>query len=533
MQDVLEARLDLGRIRGEIDWHRYLRRAKLKILFVTDSRFTDTNSVYDYMRGKRIGCTNFEIHRAMYSTGTLNIDMTPGPDDPHYENFQYRSEKSGGGKILDDYQVVFLFAVGAFGTIPDEELAELHRWMDAGGGIFATGDHDTLGERLASRVPRVGTMRKWTNADGVPSGTGADRLDTNQPDPTVPGQINGTVTVPITAQRDEYPQRIDWIPVRTQNLSVFSRVNYPHEVLCHPSLGPIDIMPDHPHEGECVVPSAIAYGAKVKYGDPASAPVEYPTDAGHQEKPVIIARGRNAHEYEQAKGALNPKIFDMISVYDGHKSNVGRVVVDSTWHHWYGMNIDGLIAAGGSNWDKIGRYFLNVAKYLAPPSVFRSHCWWDIIDIQFAYPFAEEVIHTRRKLDLYEVGNIFGEGLRRRWGPCGEMEFLLRNICEIRPQLCELIERAIIPHWPPGPSCLSCPPWDIIRAAVLGGIVRGTAPIREQLSNIFFEGKKSKDCLTIDEIEKHAMKGIAEALDELDALVKEDLKTFSKAWFAK
>ncbi|MDJ0940682.1 MAG: hypothetical protein QNJ00_13055 [Woeseiaceae bacterium] len=535
LHDLLEPRLDLADIRGERDWHIFLRRPKLKILFVTDSRFTDTNSVYEYMQGQRIGCTDFQVHRAEYRTGALNIDMTPGPDDPHYENFQFRSEKPGGGKIIDDYHVIYLFAVSSGSGIDDGEFAELHRWMDAGGGIFATGDHSTLGERMASKIPRVGTMRKWTALDGVPPGTGPTRIDTNQPDPDVPGQVNGTDMIPGNVQRDEHPQAIDWIPVRSQYVSAFTRRNFPHEILCHPSLGPIDVMPDHPHEGECVDPATITYTAKVKYGNQATAPVEYPTHAGHQEAPVIVAKGRNAHEYWQAKGELDAKVFDMISVYNGHKSNVGRVVVDSTWHHWYGMNIDGLVSAGGPNWEKIGRYFLNIGKYLAPAGVFRDRCWWDIIDVQFDYPFAEEIIHTRRNADLYELGSVFGEGLRRRWGPCSELEFILLSICDVRPELCELIEREVIPHWdpsqPPGPWCLPCPPFDAIRAAVLGGIVRGTAPIRDRLSKVFFEGEITKGDLSIEEIEKYAKKGVAEALDELDAAVRKDLEQLSNSWF--
>ena len=57
----------------------------------------------------------------------------------------------------------------------------------------------------------------------------------------------------------------------------------------------------------------------------------------------------------------------------------GRVVVDSTWHHWFNMNVVGLEAEGGEDWDKVARYFVNVAKWIAPKGVYRSVCWWDII----------------------------------------------------------------------------------------------------------------------------------------------------------
>ena len=50
----------------------------------------------------------------------------------------------------------------------DAEKAAIDGWMDQGGGVFATGDHDYLGATMCQRIARVGAMRKWTNADGVP-----------------------------------------------------------------------------------------------------------------------------------------------------------------------------------------------------------------------------------------------------------------------------------------------------------------------------------------------------------------------------
>lgn len=545
MFEPLIPEIDLSEIRFEHDWRVHLRRAKLKILFVTDSRFNDTDSVYEFMDGQTLGCTNFEVHRALYTNapGGVTVDPSPGPNDPHYTGFQFQSEHPDGGKILDRYHVVFLFAVSSSSSfIDDAECAELHRWMDAGGGIFATGDHATLGQRMASRIPRVGTMRKWTTADGVPPRLGPTRLDTNQPDPGKPGEVAGTEEIPTSAQSDEHPQPITWLAVRTRWLSAYRQVRYPHEILCHPDHGAINVMPDHPHEGECADPSTINYAAPVKYDESDDAPKEYPTTSGgHQEKPVIIARGRNASQYWQAKddppGNLDDKVFDMISVYDGHENDVGRVVVDSTWHHWYGMNINGLIAAGGVDWDKIGRYFLNVAKYLAPAGVYRESCWWEVLDRQFQYPFNEEVLLVEHDLELRELGNIYREGLRLSWGECGVTRFVLENICVVRPGLCELIEREVIPPIDPqrpphGPVCLTCPPWDLIQATVLGGIVRGTQPLREQLTGIFFEGKQAKGRIEPDVIRKHALEGVAEALDEMVEEIQSDLEHTTKAWSA-
>lgn len=527
--------IDLGNIRHEIDWQVVLRRAKLRILFVTDGRFDDTNSVYEHMNNARVGCTDFEVQRAHYSynEAPLEIQSNPGPDEPHYTGFQFRSEKPDGGKLIDDYHVIFIFAVGfSDDLLDDAEATEIHRWMDAGGGVFATGDHATLGQRLASKIPRVGTMRKWTDADGVPPGGGVNRIDTNQPDPTNPGEVNGTVTISIGAESDAFPQSIDWLTQRRMRLSAFREIHYPHEILCHPSLGPIDVMPDHPHEGECVPPSEINMDAKVKYDDSNSAPYEYPTYDGHQESPRIIARGHNASQYKQAKGALNPKVFNMISVYDGHKSNAGRVVVDSTWHHWYGMNINGLAAAGGDNWEKIGRYFLNVARYLAPENVFRERCWWDVIAVQFEYPFNEEVLPFEDRINPLDSGRVLGDGLTRIWGNCGQVNFIIANICQLRPALCGILEKEIIlpDDFPRPPVCLSCPPFDRIQAAVLGGIVQGTQPIRQNLKKVLLEGKRIDGKLSSDMIQKAALAGIEKALDQFTEEYVGSLKHSLEEW---
>src|SRR3954468_11904 len=42
-----------------------------------------------------------------------------------------------------------------------DEAAVIARFMDSGGGVFATGDHEDLGIQLSGKVPRVRSMRRW------------------------------------------------------------------------------------------------------------------------------------------------------------------------------------------------------------------------------------------------------------------------------------------------------------------------------------------------------------------------------------
>ena len=42
-----------------------------------------------------------------------------------------------------------------------DEIAAIARFMAAGGGVFATGDHDSIGSEMCGKIPRVRAMRCW------------------------------------------------------------------------------------------------------------------------------------------------------------------------------------------------------------------------------------------------------------------------------------------------------------------------------------------------------------------------------------
>ena len=67
---------------------------------------------------------------------------------------------------LRDFDVVWMF--GAHGQDADgsrnltsAEVAAVEAFMDAGGGVFATGDHESIGAYMCGRIPRVRLMRAW------------------------------------------------------------------------------------------------------------------------------------------------------------------------------------------------------------------------------------------------------------------------------------------------------------------------------------------------------------------------------------
>lgn len=46
-------------------------------------------------------------------------------------------------------------------ALDEPQLKAISRYMDAGGGVFATGDHDSIGADMCGRIPRVRAMRAW------------------------------------------------------------------------------------------------------------------------------------------------------------------------------------------------------------------------------------------------------------------------------------------------------------------------------------------------------------------------------------
>ncbi len=291
---------------------------------------------------------------------------------------------------LSHYDEIWLFGVAPHNApsdaLSDSELAALATFMDGGGGVFATGDHEDLGVKMNGRVPRVRAMRKWyfpgpgPNGEPVaPPGMGTLRIDTTQPN------VPGSHTVVFDNQSDDVPQPITPRFYTWRSGLVTSQV-YPHPVLCGPK-GPIRVLPDHMHEGEVIAPTNLT--ASFEFGGKNF--VEFPADVqGHRIAPEIIAWGRilpevnisteGAHQ-EGTPGQAVPRPFGVVGAYDGHLAKVGRVVVDSTWHHFFDINLIGdpvapfpktegflASASGQAALADIKSYYRNIGTWIARPS---------------------------------------------------------------------------------------------------------------------------------------------------------------------
>lgn len=415
---------------------------KPRILVVVDTEIgTDpavgfgVGRVIELIRSKRIGCVQFKVDIARRDGQAPAVVDSPGPYDPNYVGFRFDMEHEGD-LVIDDYHQIWCFGFKPdnFGgsddridlptSFPasDSELRMLSDWMDrTKGGLFGTGDHDYLGASMCHRIPRLGTMRRWTNADGVPPIGTSERIDTLRP-PTPayePGAPGGPLDLGNGAhQGDLTPQPIKWSAWQWSYWPFFWLRKRPHPVLCHPTLGPIDVMPDHAHEGLCRPVSEIDLDREVTFDGETFA--EYPdaVGGGAKPKPQVIAYGSTLGDppYNFSKGAQPARAsFPMISAYDGHRAGVGRVVTDSTWHHWMDVNIDSLAAADGNDWHKISRYFQNIALWLNPPGLLFDCFKAAVLESHFHSVGLQEFRPGLKRRDL---GRTLHSHLSALYGPC-------------------------------------------------------------------------------------------------------------------
>jgi hypothetical protein len=538
------ARLD----RGDLVFHPHLRPCRVKILMVVDGHpgsflnasfshsYFGLSAVLDTLRTNPEYFVKFDVTRAHRQIDHLKPDPVTEPVEherygPHFENFRFTQK----GFDINQFHQVWLFGVrddpDDAARLTDAELAVLARWMDERqGGLFATGDHADLGAALCSRVPRAGTMRKWTPAQGVPSPVGPDRHD------TLDDGHNATYT--FDDESDDIPMRTElrWYPL--SSWSFLERRRAPHPVLCGTG-GPIDILPDHPHEGEVIDEAVIdlnaTFGPFDGYGN-----AEYPSSVvGFQPRPEVIAWARvlpgHTETADTNKGAANTRRFGVIGVYDGHGVNVGRVCVDSTWHHWFDVNLTGRpvlsldslpmddtnpktlgflgTPAGQAQYARIQNYFRNVAIWLADPSAQRCMALRAVWGGVLRYPATERL---DPKLPVWELGRDARDAIGRRATQCTLSEWIL----DVFPALeIDLRER-----FKPRPDpCLTCPPWELFEVFALGGATRQLLELSRKVEDLGSgrEGETIDEEIVADAFVRGVRSGVGEALERLPASLQE------------
>lgn len=424
-----------------------LKLCKVKMLVVTDSGGY-FNASYSFGLGHFLSAfdeplmfTSFEITKAHRRTDT----------DADIEDFRFNTHD------LTQYDVIWLFGVERGGglALSDPELKDLSKFMEGGGGVFATGDHEDLGVDMCGQIPRVRSMRRWyypVSPNGEPIAP-----------PQTGSNYNTIVSLNSNDQSDLTPQeiKVKYYYQFHHSFSLWHRhvSRYPHPVLCCPD-GVIDVLPDHMHEGHCEVPSDLTHS----YTFDGYAVEEYPAVGGTRLKPEVIAHAR-ANNLDTD--------FGVIAVYDGHKipTTKGRVLVDATWHHFFNINIGqwgelkALVddpnnpytptseeAEALKAYNLIQHYFRNIGYWLARKE--KQQCYrergWKILFMHPDIRMTVSDIRWRVDLDKLQYFYFLGKSARNALGDfqsACQTNLLFLDVLP-RPWLEKLPELHVLPEFP-------------------------------------------------------------------------------------
>lgn len=382
-------------------------------------------------------------HRGLNSQNSLTVGTT------NYvvkQNFKF--DTANPAVTIANYDQIWIFGIDGGVSISTAEITAIATFMNAGGGVFATGDHAALGRAMSGNLPRIRHMRNWNS---VPMGLEALPLARERIDTIVnPGDNN---RYQFIDQSDNIPQRIypnyavTGPGFGTWSASIHPVLRLPgaagiRSVIPIPTVGvgsgffadannlggssnlfslDIDVLPDHPHESECFEVSATVDPAKLNgsysIGNNISFP-EFPSASGGGPKigssivAYSVSGGRTVHNGGW-KPPVRPRMFGANSAFDGHLADPlvagaarpGRIMCDATWHHFVNVNLDGtgsgrtglgtIVGAAfvpSADLLKIYNYFQNMVSWLQPSNRIFCKIWWILDRIRFHPEIFEELL---------------------------------------------------------------------------------------------------------------------------------------------
>jgi hypothetical protein len=320
----------------------------IRVLIVLDHdfRFNDPAATPDFTfktLADTLSAAGFQVtkaHRQTDATADIqNIDFTTA-------------------NLLQNYDAIWLMGRGGRNEFPPSstsstimpgpQIDALAQFMDAGGGVFATGDHDSIGAEMCGNIPRVRVMRSWFGAgDGAKPAAIAD-VPANFPVIT-PDRADTTRPNPMGVYTDHAPPPFLWFQNQSDSLP---QPITPSSTPAHPILrrngADIVVYPDHMHEGK--THGSVGghdYTQNSPFGDTGKP--EFREVAGFRKLPEVIATsqvpgGRAVFDVDGAAvdtTAATPNSINTLSVYDGRVAGVGRIVTGSTFHHYIDINLTG------------------------------------------------------------------------------------------------------------------------------------------------------------------------------------------------
>jgi hypothetical protein len=338
--------------------------------------------------------------------------------EPQGTLLNFKFDDPNDGLSRERYDVCFIFPFSRDGSwgrgfgilLPNEDVNAIENFMEEGGGVFATGDHEDLGAGICRNIIRVRNMRKWTRAQGVPSQSGPDRLST---------MLSGDDELyEFADESDIHPQRL----FLNRN-TVAGGAGNPHPLMQAQNGRAIVHIPDHPHEGECIIPEDL----ETTFELDGENKREWPLEIGGNDpiSPEIVAKSMSAGgplffplapgevpggPNDTPKAIPIPREFIAIAAYDGHRAGVGRVVTDATWHHFLDINIDGTGARPRPDGDgaprhglrgngaddspvmmRLRQHWRNLAEWLIPQDRRNCASIGRIAEAMMSFPLIEEL----------------------------------------------------------------------------------------------------------------------------------------------
>jgi hypothetical protein len=357
-------------------------------------------------------------HRTSYGLSSFRI-VPGGPVVYTKQNFRF--DTATPAVTIENYDQVWLFGFSS-DPISLTEIEQLTHFMNAGGGVFATGDHSSIGSGMCANLPRVKYMRQWQYS---PMGFEGDYRATERFDTIVDPGSDGHYA--LSDQFDEKAQRIypnyntvvrgfsDWTstihpllsnrrtPMMRNSLAGLDHGGAADSTYSRYFSDDIDHMPDHAHESECLAFGGnigVSLGGVNYYEMGTVNGNAVGTGLGSKIVAWSVAAGRAVSPGKRIapikiawKPPVKPRLFGCISAYDGFLADAnmptnqrpslsapGRIVCHSTWHHFIDANLDGT-GSGRPGLTRPGplgtrvpspellgilRYFKNIAMWLQP-----------------------------------------------------------------------------------------------------------------------------------------------------------------------
>lgn len=267
--------------------------------------------------------------------------------------------------LLDQYDEIWFFGKyqakvngqfrkpygGPENELDRDEIVALGKWMEKG-GVLITGDHSQInlpldgtnkakiycrGRALGLHIPRARRLRAWEDAPDLYEKSFNTLVKFMGREPAKDFEL----------QEDEMPQTID--------LTLFGLDGSPHPIF-QGKRKTIKIFPDHMHEGavRVLTKEDDLNDLKELIGE------EWPMLDGKLHEPKIVAHGLDNRTNP-------PQRLGVVAVYDGDPVKRGRIIADSSWHHYVNVNLKNFGDSGeDSDLDLMAQFYSNLAVWLAP-----------------------------------------------------------------------------------------------------------------------------------------------------------------------